>query len=258
MIYVVLGMHKSGTTLVAQMLHKSGINMGNFDESVGYDSGNQFERKETQRLNMAMLQCGYDLSLNVISPLNEEKLSKDYYAKIRILIEDLCVTFEDWGFKDPRTCLTYPAWQRCLPTHCIIFVYRSPFEVWLHYQRECSRFNWIRKIKNGWKAITAWYVYNKQALEYLEKQENESIIIDYSKLMHGNMEFKLLEKFLNLKIHDCRKDSLYRAKVKQSILYKGIVWVQKHFILRDIEALFFQMKKNSPPIKTCSLASNVF
>ncbi len=46
MIYVIFGMHKSGTTLVAEMLHKSGINMGDFDESVSYDIGNQYERNE--------------------------------------------------------------------------------------------------------------------------------------------------------------------------------------------------------------------
>lgn len=28
MIYIVLGMHKSGTTLVASLLYKSGVNMG--------------------------------------------------------------------------------------------------------------------------------------------------------------------------------------------------------------------------------------
>jgi len=39
MIYVVLGMHKSGTTLVSQILHRSGIDMGDGFE-VGMDCPN--------------------------------------------------------------------------------------------------------------------------------------------------------------------------------------------------------------------------
>ncbi len=55
MIYIVLGMHKSGTTLVAQTLHAAGINMGDFDESLTYDTNNKYERHDTQELNRDLL-----------------------------------------------------------------------------------------------------------------------------------------------------------------------------------------------------------
>ena len=55
MIFVILGMHKSGTTLVSQTLHASGINMGDFDSSLTYDTNNKFERHNTQELNRDML-----------------------------------------------------------------------------------------------------------------------------------------------------------------------------------------------------------
>ena len=51
MIYIILGMHKSGTTLISQILHKSGINMGNFNEDVSYDQGNKYERPASQKIN---------------------------------------------------------------------------------------------------------------------------------------------------------------------------------------------------------------
>ena len=57
MIYVVLGMHKSGTTLVAKMLHASGINMGeSIDESADYSAGNHYERQSTAELNHVLLE----------------------------------------------------------------------------------------------------------------------------------------------------------------------------------------------------------
>ena len=58
MIYVVLGMHKSGTTLISETLHESGINMGEFSDiqqGIGYDEGHKYERRETQQINRQIL-----------------------------------------------------------------------------------------------------------------------------------------------------------------------------------------------------------
>ena len=60
MNYVVLGMHKSGTTLVSQMLHQSGINMGDFDPLVSYDRGNQYERESALQLDMDIMRAKDD------------------------------------------------------------------------------------------------------------------------------------------------------------------------------------------------------
>ena len=56
MVHVVLGMHKSGTTLVSQMLHQSGIAMvEEADAAAGYDDGNQWEREATKLVNHTLL-----------------------------------------------------------------------------------------------------------------------------------------------------------------------------------------------------------
>lgn len=55
MIYVIMGMHKSGTSLIAETLHKSGINMGYFDEQLSYDEANHYERWHTSELNHYLL-----------------------------------------------------------------------------------------------------------------------------------------------------------------------------------------------------------
>jgi len=71
MIYVILGMHKSGTTLISQILHKSGINMGEFNEDVSYDQGNQHERPAAQKINREILKCGDAHSLDVINSVHD-------------------------------------------------------------------------------------------------------------------------------------------------------------------------------------------
>ena len=41
MVFVLLGMHKSGTTMIAQTLHHSGIDMGVENPNKLYDHGEQ-------------------------------------------------------------------------------------------------------------------------------------------------------------------------------------------------------------------------
>ncbi len=42
MLYVILGMHKSGTTMISEILHNSGISMGEWkDKSNNYDYGHK-------------------------------------------------------------------------------------------------------------------------------------------------------------------------------------------------------------------------
>lgn len=243
MIYVILGMHKSGTTLLAQMLHKSGINMGNFDESGDYDSGNKYERKETVKINKALLSCGNDFSLKVTRPLKGDIFPENYHWKMMYLIGNLSSRCKNWGFKDPRTCLTFGAWHKHLPEHQIIFVYRCPLEVWTHYQRKISAIRLIRKLDVGWKAITAWYVYNSEALKYVEQRKDKCFITEYRELMRSQNELKRLESFLHFRLVDCRKEEFYRSRYTKTRFYDLITWLQARFFSRSVDQLYNKMKR---------------
>ena len=60
MLYVVLGMHKSGTTLLSQVLHHSGIDMGEIPDGVSYDKGNKYEDQESFHINMELIRAPDD------------------------------------------------------------------------------------------------------------------------------------------------------------------------------------------------------
>ena len=55
MIYVVLGMGNSGTSLLARTLHASGIHMGDGVDTISYDEGGYGERRKFRELNRSML-----------------------------------------------------------------------------------------------------------------------------------------------------------------------------------------------------------
>ena len=133
MIYAVLGMHKSGTTVLAQTIHASGIDMGTFDESSTYDQGNHCEREKTQRLNKRLLACGNAHSLTVVQTVSLQDALPTLLGEMAEAIRKIDEQHESWGFKDPRSCLTLEVWTEQLSEFKVIGIYRHPLEVWHHY-----------------------------------------------------------------------------------------------------------------------------
>ncbi len=249
MIYIVLGMHKSGTTLVSQILHQSGIDMGNFDISIQYDEGNQYERKETQEINKELLACGDNFSLDVVKSI-DDAIPRNF-SKLQVravtLVNFLNRRHEAWGFKDPRTCLTYQFWKSVLPEHKIVFVYRSPREVSKHYQRGLAPLNFIMKTKRYWKSIAAWYLYNSQCVRYLKNNRGIPFLaVNYSNLMTSDSIFKELEQFIGLPLVDCRRKSLYRSQESaRSAIFSLFEWSQAKFFSRPVNRLYNNLEELS-------------
>ena len=103
MVYVVLGMHKSGTTLVAEILHKSGIPMiGVKDGDPSYDKGIKYERVSTANLNKDILNSWDVEGFNIRASKNLN-LSDQKRTRMIGIIRECQSHSDDWGFK-PIPC----------------------------------------------------------------------------------------------------------------------------------------------------------
>ena len=248
MIYIILGMHKSGTTLISQILHRSGIDMGDFDVSKNYDEGNKYERAETKQINMSILDCRDVHSLDTAGPVETLSDKSGIGKEIQKLAEALDKKHESWGFKDPRTCLTYRVWKKYLPAHKIIFVYRHPLEVWHHYQKYVSRYNIPKRMRNGWKTMTAWFIYNSLLINEIKNNDMEHLILDYNEFISKPDAIHSLESFTGRKLVDCRKTELYRAGQNPAIMYNltitAIGLVKKKDVTRLYDSLCGLQRKN--------------
>lgn len=222
MIYVVLGMHKSGTTLISQILNSSGIDMGEFDPNVHYDRGNKYERAESLALDMDILGMGtYDvLNLPFSRPTT---ITEDQRARMRGIAADCQAKHADWGMKDPRMCLTYHLWAKELPPHRLIVVYRDPAHIWPRY-----RWQGIRGlISNPQRAYTyqkLWIEHNRGVIDALEAGSAESIILHYHDLMTEDREFERLKEFAGRELTDLRKPEMYRSRSDADTLLKLSGW----------------------------------
>ena len=211
-------MHKSGTTLVSQILHHSGIDMGDFDEGVSYDKGNKYERQTALALDMSILGTEtYDiLDLERPAAPTMDDIQK---RRMREIISECQDRHQDWGFKDPRSALIYHLWREELPQHRIIAVYRDPAQVW-------PRFKWTGKRKyhtnfrRAYTYLKRWREHNFNILGYLGETAMDFIVINYHDLMTTEKEFKRLQKFVDRPLQDRRQPDLYRSKAEKDIFLR--------------------------------------
>lgn len=241
MVYIVLGMHKSGTTLVSKILHESGINMGYFNPDISYDEGNKYERMETLITNISLLNIKYkEPSIFISTALKSESgISKLLISYIQRLVKDLNIQFVDWGFKDPRTCLTYRIWEKYIPDHKLIIVVRSPLEITKHYSKRGEFIN----ITRIWRTLNAWHLHNFQILNYLQTTKREFIIIDFSEFLTCSTSLHSLSEFTGRRLKDLRNKQLYRNKSKPNFIVNLLIFIQKHVFRKDIHALYRKIKK---------------
>lgn len=219
MIYVVLGMHKSGTTLVSEMLHHSGIDMLEAaGPAGGYDDGNKWERESTKAVNHEILGSAGAHSLRTRRRDARPPTSHCSLA-MRDLVAELSSRHGDWGFKDPRTCLTYDLWAHELPEHRLVVVYRRPEECFAHY-RSAARGNVPRSLDVLVRCLPAWCEHNAAIVAAIERAAVPAIVVHYSRLMEGDEEFRRLERFIGRPLVDRRLATMHRSRIEPGAGYR--------------------------------------
>jgi hypothetical protein len=213
MIIVVLGMHKSGTTMVSQMLHRSGINMGeSFDDGVSYDKGGHYERLSSQAVNMEILERISEAEL--FADPTAYELTDEQRQRMTDIIAECEQKYEYWGFKDPRTCITYPLWKPLLPPHRIVAVYRSAVEVWPRYRYNHRRY-YHTNPSRACQFLRRWRMHNEGVYRYLTDGDPDYVLLNYNELVHTDEEFARLQDFVGLPINDVRRKDMHRSKAKR-------------------------------------------
>jgi hypothetical protein len=131
---VILGMHRSTTSLVARTLNRE-VHMGNHllvgckDNPKGH-----YENVDILRLNDKILK---DAGGGWCNPPPKEQIlesAKKYEDDMKRIVECEISTAREknmvsWGFKDPRTVLTIEAWYPHLPSPQFVVCYRTPMDV---------------------------------------------------------------------------------------------------------------------------------
>jgi hypothetical protein len=127
---IILGMHRSGTSLVAQWLHKSGINLGeNLMDGNASNQDGHFEDMDFHDLHESILNEN-NIPYGALKALPEKiHVSETHRNLAKKIIKERQEKFSQWGWKDPRTCLFIPLYKSLLPDAHYIVVLRDKSSV---------------------------------------------------------------------------------------------------------------------------------
>src|SRR3954453_7575771 len=124
-VLVILGMHRSGTSLAAQWLQRCGLHIG--DRLVGAGRGNiegHFEDRDFLDLHRNILISSNLPDTGLVSEFDSAS-NNTHLAEIRKLIGLKNSLYEEWGWKEPRTCLFLEQYMNVLPAAKYIILLRD-------------------------------------------------------------------------------------------------------------------------------------
>lgn len=225
MSIVILGAHRSGTSMVAGILNALGYYAGGQEDLTEKGEENPagfFERKDFREINDRVLQDNnYDwckvAGFSIESLSSESKI--EYKHSVEAIITKLDALGE-WVIKEPRFCLLYPLLKEYVDSAIKVVVYREPLEA----------------AESLWKRNGIPFVYG---LSLWEKYYNELfgsiavenlIVVNYNKLLLNpkgevNALVNSIKKYAHVDISDAdieRAASFINTEYYRSNMYSDI------------------------------------
>lgn len=182
MIYILAGMHRSGTSMFARYMHESGICMGNDfyrDETANkYGHFEDLDFLNLQRQELSSAFNGEDYL--IFKPF---RLSDQFIEKSKALFEKRIQEHgqNDWGWKDPRTTVFIKHWQKNAHEIRYIFLVRKP-EAVINSLCKLLKTKWSFTEKT--KYLNTYIYYNRQILNFAQNHEQHKFaILSFEKLI---------------------------------------------------------------------------
>lgn len=189
----ILGMHRSGTSMITRTLNYLGVELGK--ESGLQIRGKRFnpegywEHKGImlrQRQILKVFSRSWDTHLPLPDNWWKYKAIVPYKIRLKEIVRNEFSTKELWGWKDPGTSLLLPMWQELLhelniPVSYVIVI-RNPLDVAASLH---NRNNFSKK-----KSFNIWCLYTLSAL--IGSEHSHRIIIHYDQFIN-NLESKTEE-----------------------------------------------------------------
>ena len=173
-------MHRSGTSLVAGLLAHSGVFLG--DRLLAGGPGNprgHFEEERVLAFHQRALRSRreeeplrFDEGTLRRRPFAFEPTA-DEEREARALLAEL-ERPGLWGWKDPRTCLFLPFWERLLPGVRLVVVFRHPLEVFESHLRRANNLDLAVRPGLIWDS---YRVYNEAVLQAAERAPERALVV---------------------------------------------------------------------------------
>ncbi len=264
---IVLGMHRSGTSMVARLLNMMGAYFAPNEVAMQASTANpkgHWEREDIRILNDDILQSlgmSWDNISEFDSSLLTDKICKQFAPRVQKIIFNLD-SHRPWMIKDPRLCLLLPVWTQALEVPVCIYVYRNPIQVAQSLKKREKSWASINgaalnsiHLTSGSEAnfpivlgMALWEKYTLQALE--NSKDIPKVLVSYNNLINKPVETikALYKKLLTYDIQGLRlpSDKEILAYIEPKLCREqGNNKLQKNYINTQQSKLVKAFQKNN-------------
>ena len=187
MITIVLGMHRSGTSVVSGILHFNKVIMGTYEtfwpRPLPQNPKGFYENYEFRKINDQLLRdVGYDTK-QYKSKIPVPEMSEKIKIKMIKMIQKYESNFNKWGWKDPRTCLTISDWAAAIEEIGlidkvkIIFVSRKSISV----ARSLKKRNQLPLPKG----LSLWKTYTERSIDFCKNNKIPTLYLSFEGILEN-------------------------------------------------------------------------
>jgi hypothetical protein len=193
-VICIVGMHRSGTSMIAQVLNQCGLYLGPPERLLKADATNplgHFEHRGFLEIDRKLLKF-FQATWHEPPELKPGWHLDSKLESLRAEARALAATFTEnspWGWKEPRASLFLPFWKEAIPQMRFVVCIRNPLEV----ARSLERRNNIPIPKGA----MLWYHYMRASLE--DTEGNPRIFTFFDDFFDGgSVEIERLLRFCGL------------------------------------------------------------
>ncbi|CAD5962652.1 sulfotransferase [Planktothrix agardhii] len=170
-VFIITGMHRSGTSLTASILQSAGVHIGRrLMEATEFNAKGYFENPDFFEFHLDAFRA---LGVNIDGWTLEENLqiNAPLIDRAKYIVEQNGLS-SVWGWQEPRTTLFLDFWAKLLPEARFLLIYRSPWEVADSlYRRGDEMFQSQPEL-----AIKYWQHYNQKILNFYNREQHRCLL----------------------------------------------------------------------------------
>jgi O-antigen biosynthesis protein len=208
-VVVVLGVHRSGTSVITRGLKVLGVELGNcLMPPVPHDNDKGFfEDQEINTINIEMLRT-LGKNWNSLTPLSCGEISalheNGYFDRCVSLLKHKIGDIPIFGFKDPRTVYLLQFWKNVFD----VLPYKIHYVITLRHP--LSVVQSLNK-RNGFDSVRGYFFWLEHVLTILSGTEGEKkIFVDYDRMvLSPEIELERIATELNLTVNSAELE-IYR------------------------------------------------
>ena len=262
---IIIGMHRSGTTILSQILQNIGVFMGiskaiETNESLFFRNRNEaifkiaharWDQPHGIQLLLGQPHMCNSIALRLVKDC--QSLAIFHYLGLDAIGTGLSMWRYDkpWGWKDPRNVFTLPIWLRVFPNAKIIHVYRNGIDVSHSLVTRERRLQGLSSLRcmHYTGAFELWSEYVEMAKQLIQTLPKSQVIeICYETILECPEE----------KLHElCEFLGLSTSTEKISKVSKLICREREYAFLSNPELLTFYHQKQFHPLMNLLGYSNL-